>query len=229
MNITNPPFPGSGSSPDNATTDAVVRPTEGGRDNPGQVRFLSDIRTAGVQRTNSFFITLAAPRVLTNQYNWDVFRKIEIYAESVNLPGVNLGTTQNRSYGIGYQQKYVNDVSFNDLTVSFINNGDMDMTVIFYDWINKIIRFDDFINGPRTESGQQPYEIEYKDNYIAPEFYIKVLDEKRVWVAEYRIFEAFPVSMSDISMNWGSNDEFARFTVNFTYSFWKVDFNTQRF
>lgn len=216
MNITNSPPQG-----------AATIPSSGGRDNPEQNSFISNIRTTGVQRTNSFFITIQPPRVLDTVLSANEFRDIRLYAESVNLPGVNFGTTQNRSYGIGYQERYVNDVTFNDLTISFINNGDMAMSRLFFEWMNKIVRFNTYFTSAPLNS-QKPYEFEYKDDYIARDFNISVFDEKKLLVAEYRIFDVFPISMSDIGMNWGSTDEFARFTVNFAYSFWSVSFNALR-
>ena len=232
MSLSRPPWPGESSSPNSPNNGDVQKPTDGLTDNEAQANFYASLRTKGLQRTNKFHVRILPPQVILDSYNDDysnAYRSIEVYAESVNLPGVNFSTTQNRRHGVGYQQKYVNDVTFNDLTVSFINNGSMDMTIIFYDWMNSVIGFDKFLTDPNPNvTGKLPYEFEYKSQYVAGDFYIAVFDERGDWVAEYKIFEAFPVSMSDISMNWNSTDEFARFTVNFAYSFWEIKFNEER-
>lgn len=232
MSLSRPPWPGQSSSPNSPSNENIQRPTNGNRDNAAQANFYASLRTKSLQRTNLFHVRILPPQVILDSYNNDytnAYRSIEMYAESVNLPGVNFTTTQNRRQGIGYQQKYVSDVTFNDLTVSFINNGDMDMSILFSDWMNSIVRFNEYVEVPTPDVTQKlPYEFEYKSQYIAGDFYIAVFDERRDWVSEYRILEAFPISMSDISMNWNSTDEFARFTVNFAYSFWNVSFNADR-
>ena len=87
--------------------------------------------------------------------------------------------------------------------------------------MNRIVRFDELPQKLNAGTGLNPFFFEYKDNYIAPTFRISVFDETRKNIIVYDILEAFPTQMSDITMNWGSTDEFARFTVNFAYTSWK--------
>lgn len=206
----------------NALTQAtvpskVINPSDGGSYNGEYNRFLSTIRQLGVMRTNLFFVTLVLPSIIQRKND----QLITYLAESVNLPGVNLGTTQNRRYGFGTTQKYVNDVTFNDLTVSFICDAKGAMLGTFGEWMNKIVRFDAMPNQVSTEGSLNPSFFEYKDNYIASSFIITVVDETRDKITTYEIMEAFPTQISDISLNWGTTDELARFTVNFSYTSWK--------
>lgn len=229
--LSNPPFPGQDSNPNTPSNDRVLRPTNGFRDNEGISSFFANIRGFGVQRTNLFLVRILPPNILfrTGEATLEKYRILELTAEGVNLPGVNLSTIQNRRHGVGYQQRYVNDVTFNDLSITFINTGDMFITEIFTQWMNSMVRFDSFMESAGTSTtGLQPFEIEYKSEYIAGDFYIDVFDERKDVVVSYRILEAFPISMSDISLGWGNNDEYSKFTVNFAYSFWNVTYNKAR-
>lgn len=196
---------------------SVITPTSGGVVNGDNNKFMSIVRQLGVMRTNLFFVTMQLPSKMRNRDT----ELITFMAEAVNLPGVNFGTVQNRRYGFGGTQKYVNDVTFNDLTVSLICDGKGSVLGTFGEWMNRIVRFDELPQKINTGSGLNPFFFEYKDNYIAPEFRITVFDETRKKIIVYDILEAFPTQMSDITMNWGSTDEFARFTVNFSYTSWK--------
>lgn len=197
---------------------SIISPSSGGVVNGDNNKFMSIVRQLGVMRTNLFFVSMQLPIVVKNKNE----ELITFMAEAINLPGVNFGTTQNRRYGFGGTQKYVNDVTFNDLTVSFICDGKGTTLGTFGEWMNKIVRFDELpqkINV--SKESLNPFFFEYKDNYIAPEFKITVFDETRKKIIVYEIFEAFPTQVSDITLNWGSTDEFARFTVNFSYTTWK--------
>lgn len=169
--------------------------------------FRAKIFDQSVLRTSRFNVNIVLPPAVSSSA--EDSRTLSLLAESVNLPGINFNTTQNRRFGYGFTEKYVNDTTFNDLTVSFITDGDNEVLGIFRKWVNTIMPTDTFL-------------FEYKSNYCAPGFKIDVKDELNDTVVVYDIYYAFPISISDIALDWNSTDEIAKFTVTFSYAYWKV-------
>lgn len=184
-------------------------------------------RTFGGMRDNLFETAIDLPQFLSGSTNTsDTNTKLgvtesqtlRLYAESVNLPGVNIGTGETRRYGFGPNVRYAKDVSFNDVAVSFIGDGAGVILKVFSNWMNGIVKFDQTISPASGES--TPFFFRYKKDYVAPQFAITVFNERRDEVAVYNLEDAFPTSISDINLNWGSTNQLARFTVNFTYTRW---------
>lgn len=147
-------------------------------------------------------------------------RLIPFYAESVNLPGVNIITGSTRPYGFGPNVPYARDVSFNDVAVTFIGDGAGAILKQFTKWMNGIVKFDDYLSPVIPEGPVTPFFFRYKQQYVAKEFKIIAHNESRDQVAVYYLEDAFPTSISDINMSWGNTNQLARFTVNFTYTRW---------
>lgn len=199
--------------------------------NTAQNRNTTELRTFGVMRDNLFATQIGLPTFLSKTSfqggglgknavtgNKDE-GKLMLYAESVNLPGVNIGTGATRRYGFGPTVRYANDISFNDVTVNFIGDGAGIILKVFSDWMNGIVKFDEYLS-PSNSVEKAPFFFRYKNEYVANEFFITVFNEKRDEVAVYYLEDAFPTSVSDISLNWGSSNQLARFSVNFTYTRW---------
>jgi hypothetical protein len=199
--------------------------------NTAQNRNTTQLRTFGGMRDNLFATQIGLPAFLSKASfqgggigkNSVTGNKDEgllmLYAESVNLPGVNIGTGETRRYGFGPTVRYAKDISFNDISVNFIGDGAGVILKVFSEWMNGIVKFDEYLS-PSNTVEKAPFFFRYKNEYVANEFFITVFNEKRDEVAVYYLEDAFPTSVSDISLNWGSTNQLARFSVNFTYTRW---------
>ena len=202
------------------------QPVEGGYEQQQQqVRAIATFAKYGVVRTNLFSVNMYPPRII--QSADFAPEELKLFAENINLPGVQLGTTSTRRYGIGPQQKIVNDYSFNDISIQFIVDGGGRIMSFLKTWMNKIVRFEDFFVVPEGRGSQsmlEPYMFEYKDNYQS-QIDINVYNETRDQVMTYSLYEAFPLGISDISLGWGNTDELMRVTVPFAFTHWKQNVN----
>jgi len=188
-----------------------------------QNRATTSIRTYGVLRDNLFATSISLPNYLTaaqrSVKGVVVSDDLMLYAQAVNLPGVNIATGETRRYGFGPGIRYARDVSFNDVAVTFIGDGAGAILKIFTDWMNGIVKFDEYLS-PSNSLSDPPFFFRYKKDYVAKKFFITVFNESRDEVAVYYLEDAFPTSISDINLNWGSTNQLASFTVNFTYTRW---------
>lgn len=203
--------------------------TDGG--NTRQGRNTAAINTFGVTRDNLFGTSIGLPSFLSKNsfqggglgqsrvVGTGAESQLMLYAEAVNLPGVNVVTGETRRYGFGPNVRYAKDINFNDVAVTFIGDGAGIILKVFSDWMNGIVKFDDFTT-PSTKLENAPFFFRYKKEYVATEFFITVFNERNDEIAVYYLEDAFPTSIGDINLNWGSTNQLARFTVNFTYTRW---------
>lgn len=176
--------------------------------------FLSEFRSRSFARTNLFEVTFNPPSIMAGDRLDSV---IHLYADSVNIPGINLATSETRRYGYGPIEKKPYAPIFNDITISFLVDGTGNIYKYFYKWLNRIVASDQYVNGNKSSAnGLEAFEVEYKDNYKC-QIGISTFDEAGNGVLTSQIVDAIPISLSDTSLSWGDNDQIMRISVTFTY------------
>lgn len=162
-------------------------------------------------RSNKFEVRILRPPVLPR--NNLLYEDLQFFAEQATLPGVNLSTHDVRRFGYGPIEKRPIGHTFTDLSVTFIADADGDMHRLFYNWISAISPYDYEL------SSQNLYLIRYKDEY-ATNIRIRAYKDNNIPSTTIYVREAFPISLSDIQVNWSEMSNHARFTVQFAYVDW---------
>jgi len=176
--------------------------------------FLSEFRSRSFARTNLFEVTLRPPTIMTGDRIDSV---IHLYADSINIPGLNFATSETRRYGYGPVEKKPYAPIFNDITISFLVDGTGNIYKYFYKWMNRIVSSDQYINGNTASSnGLGAFEVEYKDNYKS-QIGISTFDEAGNGVLTSQIVDAIPIGLSDTALSWSDNDQIMRLNMTFTY------------
>jgi hypothetical protein len=104
----------------------------------------------------------------------------------------------------------------NDISLSFIGDGKGDVYKFFYRWMQGIVRSDYNVSGVRNGyNGLAPYEVEFKRNYETT-INIKTYNEQGDVVFDYKLLNAFPKSLPDISLSWDDGG-MMKFSVTFCY------------
>lgn len=168
-------------------------------------------------KSSKFLVRIPLPKSLrgvniagvqTSQQN----RILEYYAEKASIPGLSLSTTDYRRQGVGNLEKAAWGAIFNDMDVTFTMDQKSKMWNFFQLWMNAIYNFD-------VERGTN-YEVAYKDD-IATTMTVFVYNEVTPLVPTIIVdmFDIYPVSMSEVQLDWG-NPDLARLNVRFTYRSW---------
>jgi hypothetical protein len=188
---------------------------------------------AGFQRTNRFLMTFPTPRLLVGlSYdgafdgsgfpNMEVNRNIEMWCESITLPGYQLMTHDVRRWTYGPIEKRPFAPNFSQLQAVFLADGDGAIWRFFNDWTQSIIPHDTDrgINGPskRGYSGEA-YEVQYKSLYVT-ELNIYTYHENGDPIQNIVCREAFPSQIGDVSLNWGDNNNLVRLQITFDFLDW---------
>lgn len=193
---------------------------------------ISDFRALvtknGIARSNQYKIIMPIPAGLSpfvpGLTDVNAMEDIMLYAESIQLPGLSLATSQIRNNGYGpVEMKPYMPVFGQQLSVTFYVDTKGLMFDFFHTWMRSIVNY--------TTEGKSythtrfnymyPFEVNYKPNYQI-DMSILVLDPDNGGkiVKEYRVVKAYPMSISDIQMSYGLTDSILTLQVTFSYFEW---------
>lgn len=136
--------------------------------------------------------------------------KVPFMVKTAALPGSNLGV-----YAVPYFGrfvKYAGDRTFDDWTVTIINDEDFLIRNAMESWMNAINSHD---------SNTRALPQSYKSNAIITQY------SKDGRALRTYIFEGIhPVSVEPIQMGWENQNTIEEFNVTFQYDLWKVEGST---
>lgn len=133
--------------------------------------------------------------------------KVPFMVRAAGIPGSTVGQYEVPYFGRNI--KYAGDRTFEDWTITVINDEDFAVRNAMEAWSNAINTHD---------SNVRALPQDYKSNAIITQF-SKDGDPLRSYVFE----GMFPVSIDQIEMDWGTVDAIEEFGVTFSYDFWRVE------
>jgi len=163
-------------------------------------QFISEVKTGALARTNRFGVEFTPPAGI----NPGNLRKILLFCDTVQLPGINYSTVQNRTFGEFREVPYEKLYEPINLTV-YVDN-DMQVKKMFDDWMS-------LISNPETRT------YSYYNSYIAPKFVIEVQDINDKTRYQVELFEAYPKNLNSVNLDNASKDVM-KLTVNMQYKYW---------
>lgn len=177
--------------------------------------FMSDIRTRGIIKSNSFMVSITPPKLLKAQ--WSDARRIIIRCDSASLPSVNWQMNEHHRHGYGPQESSPHNVQFEPTNLTFILDAQGEIYNFWQSWMNAIMNFDrsQGLNGKDTW-GKQPYEHAYKDDYSA-DLKVLVYDEAANAAVQVTMLKAFPMGISEVNFNWSGGDDVTHLNIPISY------------
>jgi hypothetical protein len=164
-----------------------------------QKDFIAEIKTKGIARTNRFTVDFTPPKAMPEQT-----KRMLLFCEKASLPGINFATTANRSYG--ETREVVYDRMYDPVTLTFHVDRAMTVKDIFDQWSQHIVNPLD-----RT--------VGWYSNYVTPmTIRIQDLEDKTTYLVA--LYEAYPKSVSAISLDSQNNTDTMRLDVTFQYKYW---------
>jgi hypothetical protein len=221
-------------SPSEEQTDTIVatgKPFRFGISN-----FRSEITKNGILQNNKFVCLFAIPKGLQEKYkiaslNSDSYRDnlddITLRCETVTVPGQNFFTQDVKRYGYGQIEKKPYLPTFNPMRMVFLVDRQASIIKFFNDWVNLIIphnvetptKFTDLSDDVDQRRALQDklYLVGYKDEYICPVLRINVYNEYNQKAMECKVFDCFPLTVSDFDTSWSSQNDPIRLTVTMQF------------
>lgn len=175
-----------------------------------------------IAKTNRFFVTIEEPKwmALENEDPSFVRDDLMFLCSETVLPGLSFTIAENRRQGTGPLQFHPSSPAFNEVTLSFIGDGRGKVMEFFHKWMQNIILVSEFPAGTNMgRRGALPFELYYRDEYVTPVITIMVYEENQEKIIEYKLHNAWPSSITNVSMNWESEQRMG-IDVTFRYDVW---------
>jgi hypothetical protein len=166
-----------------------------------QKDFIAEIKTKGIARTNRFTVDFTPPKAMPEST-----KRMLLFCEKASLPGINFATTANRSYG--ETREVIYDRMYDPITLTFHVDRNMTVKSIFDTWSGYMIN-------PIDRS------VGWYSDYVTPmTIRIQDLEDKVTYLVELQ--EAYPKSISSVSLDSQDNNSTMRLDVTFQYKYWNA-------
>lgn len=162
----------------------------------------------GLARTNRFSVLVTPPDYvmsqLLNNGNSSVLESLLMFCDSLQLPGVGINTAQTRTFGEVREMPY--ETNYEPITISFYVDNNFLVKQMFDAWVLGI-------------QDWNTRKFKYYNQY-AKDITIYVQDVEDNGKYAVRLFEAYPKSVSAISMSYESK-ELMKINVTLVYKYWR--------
>lgn len=169
--------------------------------------FVSEIKKGALARNNRYAISFTPPQTSQKPYisgaEPNTLRKTILFCDQVQLPGINLSTVQNRTFGEFRETPY--EKLFDNINMSFYMDNDMQVKSLFDNWMGSI-------QDPVTRT------FRYYDQYTT-DMTIEVQDINDKTRYQVKLFECYPKNIGAIQMDYSSKDVM-KLTVTMQYKYW---------
>ena len=133
----------------------------------------------------------------------DASPEVMFNCSAINVPGVNLGFTQNKRHGIGPYRNYPNNKSFTELNMTMYESEYERERQYFVEWMDKIY-------DKKTKRFNFYKEYTKTVNIIQ-------YDKKGNKTYECNVIEAFPSNTSPLDKAYSAGDIVPQFNVNIQF------------
>jgi hypothetical protein len=159
--------------------------------------------TGGGARGNLFQVKITNPAAL------EIGDKASFMVKAAEIPAATIGEATVNYFGRAI--KYAGNRTFTDWNVTIINDEDFLVRDGMERWSNAI-------NGLRSNlrNGGLARAAQYKTNATVTQY-----SKTGLPIRTYSFVGLWPKEVSNIALDWGTNDTIEEFTVSFSYDYWE--------
>jgi len=157
-------------------------------------------------RPNLFEVTLPFPAF---SLPGTAQNKLSFMCRTAQLPGSTIGTVPVQYFG--RELKFAGNRSFQDWSITIINDEDFVIRNAFERWMNGINSHNLNVRNPAAAT-QLGYTTDGE---------VRQYGKAGSILKKYKFIGVFPTDLSSIDVDWSANDTIEEFTVNLTYQWWE--------
>ena len=162
-------------------------------------------------RPNLFQVSLTFPTVANSQI---AGQRISFLAKTAQLPGSTIGTVP--LYYFGREMKFAGNRTFPDWTITIINDEDFNVRNGFEKWMDSL----------NSHSLNTRNPAAFNQTLYSSDAAVTQFAKIGTPLKKYNFVGLFPVDLSPIELDWGSNDAIEEFSVTLAYQYWESDTTT---
>jgi hypothetical protein len=137
-------------------------------------------------------------------------QKITFMCKTAQLPGSTLGVVPVQYFG--RELKFVGNRTFQDWTITVINDEDFVVRNAFERWMNGINSH--YFNIRNSAAANQTgYSVDGE---------VRQFGKTGNELKKYKFVGLFPTDITPIDVDWGSNDTIEEFSVTLSYQWWEA-------
>jgi hypothetical protein len=157
-------------------------------------------------RPNLFEVTLPFPAFALPG---NAQTKLTFMCKTAQLPGSTVNTVPVQYFG--RELKFAGNRTFQDWSVTIINDEDFVIRNAFERWMNGMNSHATNVRNPAA-STPNGYTVDGE---------VRQYGKGGNTLKKYKFIGLFPTDLSTIDVDWGSNDTIEEFTVNLSYQWWE--------
>ena len=165
-------------------------------------------------KPNMFEVRIPFPTTLSSGGSDDEL--ITLLCKSTNLPGSSLGSIDVPFRG--RTVKIVGDRTFDNWSATFFNDKEMKIRSRFEQWMENMNTHEANTAPLFTPGSTAKYMSDIEVDQLE-----KDGTSTGTALRSYKLWHAFPISISQIDLAYDSNDQIEEFTVEFQMSYWTVE------
>jgi hypothetical protein len=174
----------------------------------------------GVLPTNLFLVTLY-PNLNSSFGSYFSAvqgpRTLSFFTLKADLPGIDIAVDENIPNGIGAIERFPHAAVYGDIELIFIGDGAGSVMNIFHQWMSSVVEFQTNTDG--APPGTDFFKVGYRSDYVCS-MEISVYNTLSDKILFYKLTDAFPYRLSQVPLNWASQNDFMTIGVNFFYKSW---------
>ena len=181
--------------------------------------FKSNIANYDVLQNNKFWVTVPLPRNVVEDYGSNPSNIIsEDYdlrfrAHQINLPGLSFETNVVNRYGVGPYQKFPTNINLPNVNINFLETKNGNIYKRISAWMQYI-----FNKSVDKNAGLASYDLAYKYDYSRDAIINVINNEDALPAITIYLYDAFPIAINDIFLNWESKNSLINISTTFTFS-----------
>ena len=178
--------------------------------------------TGGIARPNLFEVVLAFPDGVVDSDVSDIDVKSRFLVKAAALPASNIApiTVPFR----GRQLKIAGDRTFDEWTITVINDTDFAIRSSFERWMNSMSKVSDNAGNVNPEDYTRDAYV-YQLGRAPVAAGSQTSDQNLPILRTYKFFSVFPTNVSQIDLSYDQSDAVEEFTVTLQVQWWEADGN----
>ncbi len=138
---------------------------------------------------------------------------LTLLAYSAELPSVAHNAVPTRRFGIGPVYNYPTSNIITPITIGFYIDSETNVHEELYSWTNEIVESEN------KASNVLPLNtIAYKDDYKGS-VEISCFNVEDVVVRKVKLYNAFPIQVGNVQLDWNNTNQIARVQARFSYDY----------
>lgn len=165
--------------------------------------FIAFIRGNKLARSNNFAVVVGMPKILADGLDGgSIGKQLHFQCEDVDFGGKSLATEPHRSKGLPSERPY--DVIYSPLNMVFRCSENMGEYQFFDIWESHAVN-------------ENTYRMNYFDDIVAT-VRLSILDRNKNEVYYIKLLEAYPKTVTAITLSHGETDTISKFNVEWAYT-----------